>query len=210
MAVLEVAQGGAKGNTLNTMNNENINNMQLLDEPIAYNPEAETSGITKIPDGTYLMELSLGKFGIQVKKSAKGDIYLDTHVQGKIVDPGGRYDNFRASGFITSNAFDDGTSPIQQFLKRAGDTNPYATARELLAAVETNLNGVPQIYTKLRWEAKGKDNNGKWQRAKNMKVFPLRPDGSHDPFIELPGVDEPCEARETIYAFAAAPAAAGA
>lgn len=182
-----------------------ITNMELLDEQIEYNPEAESTSFTKLPDATYLMELSLGKNGINVKKNNAGQVYLDVHVQGRVVAPGERFDNYKASGFITSNTFKDGTSPVQQLLLRAGQSSAFTTARELADAVELTLTSTPQLYTRVRWEANGKLEDGSWKRYKGMRSFPKDASGNPIPEVEIGGEMKP--ARETIYGFVAAPQA---
>ncbi len=179
--------------------NVNISDMALLDEPVDYNPDAVPTS-TKVPDGTYLMELSLGKFGVKPKATKANKAYVEAHVQGKVIAPGTKFDGFRVSGFLTSLEFADETSAIQQMLRICGNKSRPTTCRELLAEVEDTLNANPQVLTKVRWEARAKDENGSWKRVKGMKNFPTLPDGSHDPEIDIAG--EIVEARETIYGFA--------
>lgn len=185
--------------------NESISNMNLLDDPIEYNPTAKQES-SKIPDGTYLMSLSLGKYGTSTF-AAKGKPCVKAHVEGKIVAPGTRYDGWKASGFLTSMQFSDGTSPLQQLLFRSGSTAAVASARELITAVEETLAANPEVNCKVRWETKGiKDQeSGKYIQIKGMKNFPQNEDGSFDPYVhvDVNGSTEELEAYPTIYAFAA-------
>ena len=186
---------------------ENISTRELKGEPIEYNPTAQPES-SKIPDGTYLMELSLGKNGI-TGFVANGKVQVKAHVEGRIISPGDRYDGWRASGYLTSMQFKDGTSPLQQMLFHAGCVASATTDVELADLVRQTLDGSPQLRAKLRWETKSvKDDKGNWQQVRGMKKFPQRADGSYDPFVVVAG--EELEAYPTIYGFAAAPAAQGA
>lgn len=183
-----------------------INNMHLLNEQIEYNPEAESSSSSvKLPDGTYLMSLALGKFGIDVKTTADKKPYIQAHVQGVVIDPGGQFNSYRANGSISSLVFEDGTSAVTDLLKRAGTPAPATvTLGDLKALVETALQANLQLQTRVRWEAKAKDSSGKWQRVKGMKKFPQNPDGSYSPYVEIDG--ETVEAYEQIVGFPSAKA----
>lgn len=185
--------------------NETISNMNLLDDPIEYNPTAKQES-SKIPDGTYLMSLTLGKYGTSTF-AAQGKPCVKAHVEGKIVAPGTRYDGWKASGFLTSLQFKDGTSPLQQLLFRAGSTAAIASARELITAVEETLGGTPELNCKVRWETKGIKNQdtGKYVQFRGMKAFPQEEDGTYKPEIEVEinGSVEVLEAYPTIYGFAA-------
>ncbi len=184
-----------------------INNMNLLDETIEYNPEAESSGSsTKLPDGTYLMSLALGKFGIELKTTTEGKKpYIQVHVQGTVIDPGSQFNGFRASGTVSSIVFEDGTSVVTDLLKQAGTTPPASvTLRQLKEAVELALQANLQLLTRVRWEASAKTSSGKWERVKGMKKFPQNPDGSYSPYVEIDG--ETVEAYERIVGFPTAKA----
>lgn len=189
------------------MSEGNISNMALYDEPVDLDltAEQEPQGFAKIPDATYLMELSLGKNGVNVKKSQAGRIYVEAHVRGRIIAPGTQYDGLHASGFVTNIPFkdkasgnDSKVSVLQQLLKLTGWSGSISTQGELAQAVEQTLSASPQVHARTRWEASAKV-NGKWERVSGMRKFPQNADGSYSPFADIGG--EEVEARENIVGF---------
>jgi hypothetical protein len=185
---------------------ENISNRQLSDDPIDFNPAVSEKSSSKIPDGVYLMELGMGKYGISGFAS-QGKTYASVQVEGKIIAPGTRYDGWRANGFINNMPFKDSTdSPLLNLHSAAGSTATATTNRELGAITEQLLAGSPQVACKIRWETKRiKDAQGKYHQVKGMKNFPANSEGGYEPFVtlEVDGVLEELEAYPTIYGFTA-------
>lgn len=173
----------------------NINNMNLRNEVISYDPDAElNSGSMTVPEGTYLIRLGYGKYGI--KDPATGEsqpVALTTTKAGKpqvqaaieatIIAPGTKYDGFRVSGRVSSLVFENsGTSAIHQLLKAVGTPAPaQGTLGDLENLVNAALQGGAQCNTKLRWEASTKNSDGSYMRVKGMRKFPQRTDGTYDP-----------------------------
>jgi hypothetical protein len=186
-----------------------VNNLALLEESIEYDPSAELNPTLKVPDGTYLSELSLGKFGIEVNAPRSGGKpYLNVHVQAKIIQPGDRYDGFRVSGFIKTTDFGNGATPVHEMLKSCGSAAPaQQKLKDLWVLVESTLAGTPQCKVRTRWEASTKNSSGadsEYLRIRGMKNFPILANGSYSPFKTVTlddGSEVQVEARETIVDF---------
>src|SRR5579862_1682245 len=161
--------------------------MTLYDEPVNYDPTAELNPTIKIPDGTRLMELSLGKLGIKPRPKGGQPTY-SVHLQGRIIAPGDKYDGYRVSGFIDSYVFaNSGTSTVHQLLKAVGANTPPpgSPASALPAVIEQALAGLPQANVRTRWEASCKNSPGgsePYVRLSGMTKFPQKADGTYSPF----------------------------
>ena len=186
-----------------------INNLALLEEQVDYDPSAELNPNLVVPDDTYLGELCLGKFGIEVKAPRSGGKpYLNVSVTGKIIKPGGKFDGFRVSGFIKSIVYETGTSPVHQMLKSCGKAAPAScTLKDLWKLIEDTLSGTPQCKLRTRWEASCKNSAGaenEYIRIRGMKNFPIGANGEHTPRVDVTldnGEVVTLEARPTIVDF---------
>jgi hypothetical protein len=209
-----------------------INNLALTDEPMEFTPEADLNPSLLVPDGTYLADITFGKLA-QFTTNRDGEPFVDgngkpyfkVHVSAKIVDPGGKYDGFYVSGFLSSNIRKniqgESTSEVINMVKGiTGHTVPAGTGQATLSAMVADClaNGC-QAYIRTRWEALTRNSEtdaagnpvpakAKWITVKGMKKFPKATYGDgYSPVVEVEladGTITRLEAREAIVDFAPA------
>lgn len=192
-----------------------INNMDLMNEVVEYNPEAEYNPVLLVPDATYTVKLELGKGGTQLKKAkSTGKPYIDANISGTITDPGSKFDGFHVSGFYNSVVFASGASAIHQILKACGTPAPAScTLGDLQTLLTNTLAGGPTIQARTRWEGSTKNSEGAenaYIRVRGMKNFDQRADGSYNPFVTVTladGSETTVEAKVVMVDFQPAPAA---
>lgn len=190
--------------------------MNLWDEVVEYDPEAELSQQNLIPDNVKpLVAWKLGQRGISgVKKDKNGKPYFMISLQGNAVAPGAYYDNLALFDDPTSIVFEGGTSRIHAFLKSVGQAAPQrCSLGELKSRVETALNGGAQGKVRIQWQGSvpdGQTDRGKTKYkvvVKGMKKFPARADGTHLTSVQVDGVEVNAQVKVMDY-LAAEPTAA--
>ena len=169
---------------MNYENEANINDLQLLEEIVNYDPQAELNPTVRIPDGWYLMDLSLGSNGIKIRPRSNGTSYLSVHVKGKVVAPGSKFDGYERTGFVSSIVFEKSkTSALHSLLSACGNAAPpQHSLGTLKSLVEETLAQTPQAQVRTKWEAGAKNPEGKYITVlRGMKQFPQNSDGSYNP-----------------------------
>ena len=188
-----------------------VNNLQLADEIVNYNPTAELNPSSKIPDGWYLMEVSAKSEPIM--KAIGQQPCVEVNVQGKIVAPGEKIDGFRTSGYVNSYIFQrgdsGGVSLLHALLKAAGmPAPPSSTLGQLQQLTAQTLGGTPQVRARIRLEASTRNSEGgtpSYLHLRGMKNFP---DDNVAVFTLADGTTVTKEGREQFVDFK--PTAAGA
>lgn len=198
--------------------NTDINNLELRNEVVSYDPDAEFNPNLAVPDGNYLATLSHGKWGTGIKTSKAGKSYVQSSVQATIVAPGTKFDGFRISGRVSSLIMPNtNTGLLQQMLKSVGTPVPAnSTLGQIEDLTNAALNSGAQCFVRTRWEASTKNSEGttgpdQYLRIKGMRKFPQKADGSYDPnftFTLADGSEVTTEARPEFSDFQ--PSASGA
>jgi len=210
-------------------NYPDINNLALTDEPMEFTPEADLNPSLKVPDDTYFVDIAFGKLGTfstdrdgAALVDPNGKPFFKVHVAAKIISPGGKYDGFNVTAFLSSqlrkNIQGEVTSEVINMVKGiTGHTVPAGTGQaSLLAMTNDLLAGGCQAYIRTRWEALTRNSEtdaagndvgakGKWITVKGMRKFPKATYGDgYSPVVEVTladGTITRLEAREQIVDF---------
>ncbi len=170
------------------MSYPNVNDADLLNQRVEYDPEAELNEINLAPDGYHTLNVELGRDGITVGKTKNGQAFIQAHIMARVVAPGETFDKSVIFDRVSSIVFDSGTSPLHQFLKATGNPAPASsTLQELKDHTLQVLAGKPQVSGRTRWIGSvqtGTSSDGKKtyeDKLKGMRNFAQNPDGTYNP-----------------------------
>lgn len=173
-------------------NTIDINDPMLQQEMVEANPEADFFEPPPPPpdDREYQVRLILGERGIQVKRQYRkgvdegapsGPLYLNVHIEERIVDPDQPWDNRTLNENATSIVMQStGTSALHTILRACGC--PALGRMSLMELKDHTLNalaGEPLAVISGRWEAQVEDSDPKTGEkvyrtiCKGMKHFPM-------------------------------------
>jgi hypothetical protein len=201
-----------------------INDPMLQQEMVEANPDADFFEPPPPPpdDREYQVKVTLGDRGIVVRKQQKkedppnkpsGHLYLNVHLEERIIDPDMPWDNLplydNATSIVMGGKDGAGTSALHTILRAL--RNPAAAKMTLSALKDHVLNVLASEPTAVitgKWEAQIEDGvrpNGSANYRtvkKGMKNFPLidpaNPAGGHYNYVEDPKTGETCRAQFRI------------
>lgn len=198
-----------------------INDLQLVDEQVDINPEADAfAGPPPPDDGDHVVKLSLGPRKVQQGKDKQGRVYYMTHVQGK-VQPGDKFEGrvtfHNPSTMVMQGT---GTSAVVGVLKALGEP---VSAREgvvdLTRRLVNRLAAEPAVTQTTQWTAFCKsckddyDNSGGKRGKKNgivlrgQRNFPQDGNGGHRHQVECKNCGDLLTANADVMAYKPAPTA---
>jgi len=193
-----------------------MNDTNLWDEEVQYDPEAELQRNNLPPDDIkHLMVFKLGPKGFSdPKKDKNGRAFFHVHLQGNVIAPGMYYDNLAAFDNATSIVFEGGTGRLQVWLKAIGQAAPTrCSLGELKHRVEAALASQPQCRVVGRWEwsvptgETSKTGKDVYKAVlMGMRNADKRADGTPNPIKVIDGVEVSAQFQITNYL----PAPAGA
>ncbi len=172
-----------------------INNQAYNAEYVEYDPTAEQrqSSFTPISDGTRSYRMTLGSKGVELRTSKAGNPYVQAHVVGEVVNPGGSDNGKKVSFWLNEFGRSDSEgkrqpSDLHQICFAAGINVPARTARgefKDLVSQALGVQPIMKVYT--RWQIQQQDAEGKRKTVvKGMKSFQQLPDGSYNPTYTFP------------------------
>jgi hypothetical protein len=204
------------------MSETDINNLELLNEPVEVDGSANSEEFFRPPlpdDGEHLGRLILGDRGIKVDRQREGDSkaktgrpFLNVHLAIELLDDAGNKTGVVFDQVTSILSPNTGTTKLHAILDLAGDPAPArSTLGELLEHTEAVIAQSPQIVVVTQWEARNEDTSkpeGAKDRyynvAKGQKKFPPildedgAPTGKYDPEILDPKTDEKVRANVRV------------
>lgn len=173
-----------------------INDLELLNEEIEYNPEAELTGPRPIPPETErpVVRLKLGEKGFlgvrrtERRRDGSSATFIQFQVQATVIAPGKPWDGAVLFDNPSSMIFGE-TSALHRLLKAVGRSVPTRTTlRRLKEEVEEALASEPLCRVSGRWEARAKDASGNYKTVlSRMRSFPQAADGTYVPEVIVNG-----------------------
>lgn len=183
-----------------------INNLELADEEVEVNTEADAfAGPPPPDDGDHLVKMELGKRKVVEKTTDKGQKYLVVSIVSKIITGPFEnrlfFDDFLGSTFVQQGS---GTCGVAGILKALGEQVTSRTTRNQLARELVNkLAGEPMATVTSQWEAYCSDCEKTVLRG--QKRFPENGNGSHRHQIECQKCGSLITAQAKVKAYKAAP-----
>jgi hypothetical protein len=177
-----------------------INDLSLADQELEVDENVDAfAGPPPPDDGDHLVKLSIGKRGVQQKKSKDGRDYYVMSIVGTVIDPKfeGRllFDDMNGSTLVRN-----GTCGVVGILKALGETVPSrTTSLALMRLLKDRLAGEPQVVVTSRWEAYCSDDGKTVKRG--QRNFKQNDQGSFQHMIECEncGAMVTANARVTAY-----------
>ena len=186
-----------------------LNDPSLLSSELATNSDVDAYAVPPpIPDGRYRLKIkqldvkdSAGqpaRYAIKQRKNKDGspkfldngkpDVYAFSALEGQVVDPGGKYDNYKLSDYFVSTMVNkNGGIPVVRILTVLGVKLPdRTTAASLMQLYQDTLAKEPELEVDVAWEGGlSQDDQERWKQAstkyapsvRGMHRFPMSQDG---------------------------------
>lgn len=182
-----------------------INDLQLADEQVDVNPEADAfAGPPPPDDGDHLVKLSLGRKKVQQGKDRGGRTYYMVDTTGKI-QPGDKFEGRLTFDLVSTMVMQgSGTSKMVGVLKALGETvSARVSIVDLTRTYVNILSGEPSVIQVTQWRGYCADCEKNVLRG--QKRFPQNPDGSHRHQLDCPKCGSMVTASADVVAYKAAP-----
>lgn len=155
-----------------------INDLQLADEQVTVNPEADAfAGPPPPDDGDHRVKLSLGPRKVMGGKGKQGNQYYMVHLQGKI-QPGDKFEGRITFDNVSTMVMQNtGTSSIIGVLKALGEpVGRNVSIVEITRQLTSRLAGEPEVIQKTQWtvfcaECKDEFTNTKGRSGKKNGIM---------------------------------------
>jgi hypothetical protein len=163
-----------------------LNELQLEEEPLELNPEADPSTPPPPPpDGIHLAKLKVFRQGSESgwtrAKDKNGNDYIGVRLELRIVAPGEPYDDRPVFDRVNTIVMQGtGTASIMGPLRALKVPVPTKISKvELAKLLATQLEGEPTVKVETRWEIREEQEEGKWKTVRRgMKKFPPKHDAN--------------------------------
>lgn len=182
-----------------------------------YDPEADYSAYRPLPDGDYIMAISLGERGVYAKRTDKSGAFLVAEITHIVKDPSAAtYDGVPVDTNYVTSIYSErqGTSTLVDLLRCLGKPPARGLNLQQLGEFAKGVLGSGLLCkVRTKWEARSQEAQEAWDAGdrthgrkqgvilRGQKSFPQNDKGEHVPMVECPVTGEEKQARPKVQGY---------